>query len=194
MKELIRIIPSQIGNDTTPTCSARELHSFLEVGRDFTTWIKGRIERHGYVKGKDFEIVEFLSSTAGGSSKARPQISHDYIVTTDMGKELSMLEENGKGRLARRYFIHHEKRSVELVPLMAAELLRRNPLWQKIKRYKGMGLTMADIAKLVQRGVTTVRRHVREMERYGLLMPPVNLRRMQIAARQFRLPGMEVVA
>lgn len=27
--------------------SARELHGFLEVGRDFTTWIKGRIEKYG---------------------------------------------------------------------------------------------------------------------------------------------------
>ncbi len=194
MKELFRITPRQIGNKTTPTCSARELHSFLEVGRDFTTWIKGRIEKYGYIKGKDFEIVEFLSSPDLVSSKSRSQTTHDYILTSDMGKELSMVEENGKGRLARRYFIYHEERSVELVPEMAAAMLRRNPLWQKIKRYKGMGLTMADIAKLVQRGLTTVRRHVREMERYGLLMPPVNLRRMQIAARQFRLPGMEVAA
>jgi hypothetical protein len=27
------------------TVSARELHVFLDVGRDFSTWIKGRIEK-----------------------------------------------------------------------------------------------------------------------------------------------------
>lgn len=27
------------------SCSARELHKFLEVGRDFTSWIKGRIKK-----------------------------------------------------------------------------------------------------------------------------------------------------
>ena len=29
--------------------SARELHEFLEVGRDFTTWIKGRISKYDFI-------------------------------------------------------------------------------------------------------------------------------------------------
>ena len=29
--------------------SGRELHEFLEVGRDFTTWIKGRISKYDFI-------------------------------------------------------------------------------------------------------------------------------------------------
>ena len=29
---------------------ARELHQFLEVGRDFSTWIKGRIEEYSFIE------------------------------------------------------------------------------------------------------------------------------------------------
>ncbi len=199
MKELIRISPQSIGNTTTPTCSARELHQFLEVKTKFYDWITRRIDDYGYKKGKDFNIVrvsELNSDLSLTSSKEKESLggrpAEDYILTIEMAKELAMVEKTGKGRLIRQYFIHHTNRSEELIPEMAAAMLRRNPLWQKIKRYKGLGLPMADIAKLVQRGVSTVRRHVREMERYGLLIPPVNLGRMQAMARQLRLPGMEV--
>ena len=36
--------------------NARELHATLEVGKDFSTWIKGRIEQYGFVEGEDFVI------------------------------------------------------------------------------------------------------------------------------------------
>ena len=36
--------------------NARELHGALEVGKDFSTWIKGRIEQYGFVEGEDFVI------------------------------------------------------------------------------------------------------------------------------------------
>ncbi|HZL10186.1 MAG TPA: antA/AntB antirepressor family protein [Prolixibacteraceae bacterium] len=42
--------------------SARELHYYLEVGRDFSTWIKDRIERFEFIENMDFvtftKIVE----------------------------------------------------------------------------------------------------------------------------------------
>ncbi len=30
---------------------ARELHEFLEVGKDFTTWIKDRISKYNFIEG-----------------------------------------------------------------------------------------------------------------------------------------------
>jgi phage anti-repressor protein len=47
-------------NDTQQTlCNARDLHSFLEVGRDFTTWIKARIEQYGFVQELDYLLLKF---------------------------------------------------------------------------------------------------------------------------------------
>lgn len=47
MKELIKITTNAEGKQLV---SARELHEFLEVGRDFTTWIKGRIKNMSLLK------------------------------------------------------------------------------------------------------------------------------------------------
>lgn len=94
-KELIKI-----NNDGL--VSARELHEFLEVGRDFTTWIKGRIEKYDFAEGVDFTIME--SFHQNGGKGGRPE--KDYIITIDMAKELSMVENNEKGKQARQYFVN----------------------------------------------------------------------------------------
>ena len=57
---IIPVSPGIIGRYETGVVSARALHKALGVGRDFTTWIKGRIEEYGFKKGVDFEVVENL--------------------------------------------------------------------------------------------------------------------------------------
>ena len=84
--------------------SARELHEFLEVGRDFTNWIKGRIEKYGFEEGKDYSPI--LANLVESTPRARM----DYILKLDMAKEISMVENNEKGMQARRYFIECEKK------------------------------------------------------------------------------------
>ena len=113
MEKLPELVPVMAGNiDGQPVSlvSAKRLHSFLCVGRDFTTWIKGRISQYGFTAGVDFTVVEKLSAPVSGSAKYRQQIAHDYLITIDMGKELAMVERNEKGRQIRRYFIECEKK------------------------------------------------------------------------------------
>lgn len=82
------------------TVNARELHSFLKVGRDFSNWIKDRIAEYGFVEGVDYVVfTKFGENPQGG----RPQ--KEYAIRLDMGKELAMVERNDEGRRARRYFI-----------------------------------------------------------------------------------------
>jgi len=54
--------------------------------------------------------MEDLSSPVSGSSKARPQTVIEYWLSVGMAKELSMVENNDQGTLARRYFIICEER------------------------------------------------------------------------------------
>lgn len=54
MNDLIRIQQQSIGTDLAQTVNARDLHTFLEVRRDFTTWIKQRIAKYGFVEGEDY--------------------------------------------------------------------------------------------------------------------------------------------
>lgn len=106
---LIPVGQSLIGDGLVQTVNARELHGFLEIRKDFTTWIKDRIFQYGFVEGVDYIIVEILSSPISGSSKARPQLVKEYVLTLDMAKELSMVERNAKGKQARQYFIQCEQ-------------------------------------------------------------------------------------
>lgn len=83
--------------------NARELHEFLNSKQEFANWIKNRIEKYDFEEGRDFLTI--LSKSNGG----RP--STDYGLTIDMAKELCMVENNDKGREARRYFIDMEKQA-----------------------------------------------------------------------------------
>lgn len=84
--------------------SARELHSFLESKQDFSTWIKARIEKYGFVENQDFELFhKFVEQVSGGKHLT------EYALSIDCAKEISMVEGNEKGKQARRYFIDCEK-------------------------------------------------------------------------------------
>lgn len=89
-----------------PAVDARELHATLQVRRDFTNWIRGRIEQYGFVEGKDYVCSPVPASKGRGGSNRR-----DYTVTLDMAKELAMVERTERGKLARAYFIDCERRA-----------------------------------------------------------------------------------
>lgn len=106
------LIPVFAGNNNTQLCNARDLHERLEVGRDFSTWIKDRIDQFGFIDGEDYLIAifgELDSPNSGNQKHGGDRRSIDYHLTLDMAKELAMLENNAKGRMVRRYFIQAEK-------------------------------------------------------------------------------------
>lgn len=103
--QLVPVVPGTIGNTQGLTVDGRTLHSVLGVRRDFSNWIKGRISKYGFVQGQDFEV---FAKTGENSEGGRP--SQEYRCTLGMGKELCMVENNEKGRVARRYFIECERR------------------------------------------------------------------------------------
>lgn len=89
--------------------NARELHTVMEVGKDFTTWIKERIKKYGFIENEDY----FLTFTKIGERKN--VIKHEYYLQMDMAKELCMVENNINGRIIRKYFIEVEKRYRKIV-------------------------------------------------------------------------------
>ncbi|MBN4665398.1 phage antirepressor KilAC domain-containing protein [Pandoraea nosoerga] len=118
MNELIQVAERQIGDGTIQTVNARDLHAFLEVGKDFSTWIKGRIEQYGFVEHHDF--VTFDAAPQNGGAEGFPQNrgkplggrpAKEYAISLDMAKELAMVERNDKGKEARLYFIECERRA-----------------------------------------------------------------------------------
>lgn len=101
------------GRTVIGVADARQLHAGLGVGRDFTTWVEGRISKYGFREGIDFERVaakETCSPELGSKKVAHG--GHNavtYRLTLDMAKELAMVENNEMGRLIRRYYIWLEE-------------------------------------------------------------------------------------
>lgn len=102
--ELIKITQNEQGEQLV---SGRELHQFLEVKSRFNDWIKNRIEKYRFVENIDFTTL--TKNLVNGGKET------DYIIRLDMAKELSMVENNDKGRQARRYFIECEKQLKTIV-------------------------------------------------------------------------------
>lgn len=96
-------------NEKCKAVNARELHNFLEVGKDFTTWIKDRVEKYGFIENEDFIVfTENGENLTGGRPKT------EYILTMDTAKEIAMVQNNEKGSQARKYFIAIEKKYKEI--------------------------------------------------------------------------------
>ena len=127
MKQLIPIRAETYQGVVKQTVNARDLHAFMEVRRDFSNWIKARIEQYGFVKDEDF-IMLYLAKT--GEIKERGKANAiEYRLTLDMAKELSMVEKTRKGQEARRYFLKCEKIALQTLQQQASIP------WQKIRQY-----------------------------------------------------------
>ena len=98
--------------DGIQSVNARDLHEFLEVGKDFSNWIKDRIQKYNFTEGQDYLTQKIDSpNSANQSGRGGDRRSIEYHLTLDMAKELSMVERNEKGKQARQYFIECERRA-----------------------------------------------------------------------------------
>lgn len=97
MNSLIKI-------NTDNMVDGRELHEFLQVDSNYTTWFN-RMCEYGFAEGTDFFPKMEETSAKGG----RPSINHE--MTIDMAKEISMIQRTERGKQARLYFIECEKKA-----------------------------------------------------------------------------------
>ena len=108
---LIPVFSGLIQNQQVQLCNARSLHAFLESKQQYSHWIKDRIADYGFQQNEDYIIV--TERTSGRPRK-------EYHITLDMGKELSMVERNERGRQIRKYFIAIEKQANQNSTALAA--------------------------------------------------------------------------
>jgi len=94
---------------------ARELHSFLDLKKDFSEWMRNNIKSYGFVDGQDFTTYRGNRLTVG----KKPT---EYTLTIDMAKELSMVSKTKRGKEARKYFIEVENKykevQVQMLPIL----------------------------------------------------------------------------
>ena len=105
---------------------ARALHIQLSIGKDFSTWIKSRISKYNFQENNDY-IIQFKSDVPNygdtdftnfsPNQLSRMGIRIEYSLTTNMAKELCLVERSESGNLARKYFVLME------------DIVKRNKDW-----------------------------------------------------------------
>ena len=116
MNEIVKVVVE----NGEQLVSARELHEFLEVKTRYNDWVRNRIEKYGFVENEDFTTI--TKNLVNGGTET------NHILKIDMAKELSMVENNDKGRIARKYFIECEKRLKSMNPITMLMSLSKEEL------------------------------------------------------------------
>lgn len=108
------------------------LYDFLEIpgGYEYTTWIKRKIKRYGFIIEKDY-IEHFHKRKSWEGNREVTRKIKDYILTLDMAKQLCMLAEGHQGEAARLYFIECEEklREMQLPSYQIMDPARRARKW-----------------------------------------------------------------
>lgn len=122
--------------------SGRELHQFLGVNSNYTTWMD-RMIGYGFVENQDY--IAFWSDSKNGNAVQQlgsPQqmtangYRTDHAIKIDMAKEISMIQRNEKGKQARQYFIEIEKRykTIDAPSYMIEDPIERAKAWIREKQ------------------------------------------------------------
>lgn len=117
MNELIPIKITQIGGEQIQTCSARELHKFLGISKDFSTWVKAQIERAAFAE--DVDYVKISGKSLSPKRVNSGKTPTEYFFTISASKEISMMSNTPRGKEARLYFIECERQAKAAQPAFA---------------------------------------------------------------------------
>lgn len=112
------LIPLTLTDEGAQAVMGRDLHEFLEISSNYTTWFDRMVE-YGFTAGKDF--IPKMEESSGG----RPR--RDHVLTLDMAKHVAMVQRTDRGMQARQYFIEVEKQAraqAPAIPQTYAEALR----------------------------------------------------------------------
>jgi phage anti-repressor protein len=115
MSQLIPFEQRLVGDTRIETVDARDVHAFLGISKDFTSWMKAQIKRAHLVENRD--IVLF---TQKGEYGNRP--TKEYFLTFEAAKHVAMMSGSAKGYEIREYFIACEK-ALREAPATRGDLL-----------------------------------------------------------------------
>jgi phage anti-repressor protein/phage antirepressor YoqD-like protein len=117
--QLIQIATRQIAQQSVPTVNARELHTSLEVAKDFSDWVKAQVTRARLVENRDFVVLPQKGENPTGGRPIK-----EYHLTIDAAKHIAMVSGTDKGFEVREYFIACETRAKEMpTPMTAMDAL-----------------------------------------------------------------------
>ena len=82
MNDIKTLVPIKERNGQQAV-NARHLYAWLEIGKDFTSWMKDQITRCDLVENQDFEVY-----TQKGENHHGGRPSSEYALSIDAAKEI----------------------------------------------------------------------------------------------------------
>lgn len=86
-----------------------KLHSSLDVKTRPRQWFALAVTKYGFVKDEDYLEIPIDTSTAEGRLQLKSGAVVNYWLSTDMAKELCMVQASDIGRAVRKYFLIAER-------------------------------------------------------------------------------------
>ena len=98
----MNIVQHQFQNQTIDSISARDLHSFLDVKKDFSNWIKGFIETFDLQEGLDYELCSPLKGEQSEQVVDNKELrgghnKKEYALSMEAVKLICLLSKKPKG-------------------------------------------------------------------------------------------------
>lgn len=109
----LEVIPPDCPYPLFPV-KARALHTYMQVGKDFSTWMRDRIGKFQFVENVDFVSLEGLSSPNLGSSKARAQKTKDYWLTSTTARMMAADVNSERGVQVIKFLVARHERLADL--------------------------------------------------------------------------------
>lgn len=82
------------------TINARDLHAFLQSKRQYTDWIKTKLNKVGFKEGIDYLLHKFVKQVSSGAKHLT-----EYFITVETAKQISLMENTEVGYQYRLHLI-----------------------------------------------------------------------------------------
>ena len=119
MNDIIKISVAKINGAEINSVNARDLHTALEIKRDFNAWMSDTREiLETYEEGVDYIRTTLDRNNSVVVVKKSLNLKGkqaEYVMSLDMCKHISMMSKSEKGRGVRKYFIEVEKQSQKVL-------------------------------------------------------------------------------
>ncbi len=132
INSIITITEQSINNETVQAVNARELHEFLEVGKDFTNWIKNRIEQYNFIENQDYILTfakmqarrYFIDCEKKLKEIAQPKLPTNYLealqALLEAETEKQALEQQAKQAIETKAWIGSKREATAMATASVA--------------------------------------------------------------------------
>jgi len=113
MNELVKVYQIMFGEDKINATDGRELYKKLGLAKDqYKRWIENYVNNYDFEEGFDYLIVDKNTDINVGIN-LHGNTKNDYIISSDMAKEICMMTNNDIGSKIRKYYIALERKQCD---------------------------------------------------------------------------------